>query len=447
MESIFSYMLKISLSYATIYLFYLALLKPITHYKSIRSFLLISSLLAFCIPMLRLNLFLPVQIINSSSFVNSIPSVTVNATPNVFIPAEGSLNIQKGLMLLFVTGILIFLLRLIMQLWSLKKIRASAQLVDTIKGIKLYHLKMNIIPFSFGKAIYCNRNLHSENELKEIIKHESVHIHQKHTLDVMIAEFTCILNWYNPFVWLIKHSIKQNLEFLADDAVIRNGTEKKSYQYLLLKVVGHSSLTITSSLNFSSLKQRIYMMNKTKNSRRHMFKFLFIIPAIVLMIVAFRDTSSQKKIGNTKAVNPREETFRLSELSYSIIDPDVAMIIKKEQNKSLLQVGKPFSISLIKEERDRLKSLLEKNGYNQISNHSISFLIDSSSTNNSFSVQVNINLQAKGLDIGNNDNRTTFKKSNAIIIPSSKYHSTLLINSFGRSLDTHAAAEHQITIV
>jgi hypothetical protein len=42
-----------------------------------------------------------------------------------------------------------------------------------------------------------------------------------------------------------------------------------------------------------------------------------------------------------------------------------------------------------------LKTLLEKNGYHDINDHSISFLMDSSLTNNSFSVQVNINLQKK----------------------------------------------------
>ena len=69
--------------------------------------------------------------------------------------------------------------------------------------------------------------------------------------------------------------------------------------------------------------------------------------------------------------------------------------MKNEQDKSLLQVGKPFTITLIKNERDRLKTLLEKNGYHDINDHSISFLMDSSLTNNSFSVQVNIDLQTK----------------------------------------------------
>ncbi len=49
------------------------------------------------------------------------------------------------------------------------------------------------------------------------------------------AEVLCILNWYNPFAWLIKKVIRQNLEFIADQKVLQNGLDKKQYQYLLLK--------------------------------------------------------------------------------------------------------------------------------------------------------------------------------------------------------------------
>ena len=68
---------------------------------------------------------------------------------------------------------------------------------------------------------------------------------------------------------------------------------------------------------------------------------------------------------------------------------------KAQVTKVLLQVGKPVTISLVMNEKDRLKSLLEKNGYNNIGNHAITFLIDTTQAKNSFAVQVNIDLQRK----------------------------------------------------
>jgi beta-lactamase regulating signal transducer with metallopeptidase domain len=412
MSTFFEYMLKVSLCYGVVYLFYFLLLQRFTHYAGNRVFLLASSVLAFFIPLMRIDFFIAPQTLNATSFINSIPSVNVTAAKNIFIPEDGFSTATYILPALFVTGVIVCSAHFFIQLLSFKKIKSGAVFINETSGIKLYHLNMNIIPFSFGNAVYLNKELHLEEELKEIIQHESVHVHQKHTIDILVAQIVCILNWYNPFAWLIKHAIKQNLEFLADEGVIKNGTDKKSYQYLLAKVTGNSPLSIASNFNFSSLKKRIYMMNKSKTSKKHLLKFLFVLPVIAFMILSFRDTNSKEKNENSTNAFIKEETFKLSELTYSIPDPNIEMIIKREQKKSLLQVGKPFTITLIKNERDRLKSLLEKNGYININNHSISFLIDSSLTNNSFSVQVNIDLHTK-VSINTNKN-TSHKNLNAV---------------------------------
>jgi beta-lactamase regulating signal transducer with metallopeptidase domain len=147
---------------------------------------------------------------------------------------------------------------------------------------------MNIIPFSFGKSIYINRAMHSEEELKKIIEHEFVHIKQRHSADMIWAEIFCMLNWYNPFAWLIRKSIRQNLEFIADNGVLESGIDRKQYQYLLLKVTGNTSYSMGNNFNFSSLAKRIFMMNKAKSATIHLVKFLFILPLAAVMILAFR---------------------------------------------------------------------------------------------------------------------------------------------------------------
>jgi hypothetical protein len=102
-----------------------------------------------------------------------------------------------------------------------------------------------------------------------------------------------MLNWYNPFAWLIRKSIRRNLEFIADNNVLETGIDKKQYQYLLLKVNGIASYGMANNFNFSSLKKRIIMMNKTKSSAIHLLKFLFILPFVAVLIVAFRGEHKQ----------------------------------------------------------------------------------------------------------------------------------------------------------
>ena len=296
------------------------------------------------------------------------------------------------------------LVHFIMQLISFKKVTANTSLISNSDGIKLYHVDMDIMPFSFGKAVYINKHKHTSAELSNIIKHESVHAQQQHTIDVVLAEIICILNWYNPFVWLIKYAIKQNLEFIADDAVLNEGADKKSYQYLLLKVTGYAPLNIANSFKMSSLKQRIYMMNKTRTSQKHLLKLFLMLPLFAFIMLAFRNTNLPAT--NTTISTTKEDTFILTELTYNIPDINVDGLIKKTSDKSLLQIGKPVTISLIINEKDRLKILLEKNGYNNISDHAIKFLIDTTQANNRFFVQVNIDLQKKDVSI-NNTNKTT----------------------------------------
>src|SRR5438067_2739132 len=89
--------------------------------------------------------------------------------------------------------------------------------------------------------------------------------------------------------------MRQNLEFIADQQVLQTGLDRKQYQYLLLKVTGVNAFSIASNFNFSSLKKRIAMMNKTKSAKVHLIRFLFILPLLVVILLAFRNTRQQQR--------------------------------------------------------------------------------------------------------------------------------------------------------
>jgi hypothetical protein len=124
--------------------------------------------------------------------------------------------------------------------------------------------------------------------IKEIIRHEFIHVKQKHSVDIFLSELLCVLNWYNPFAWMIRRAIKVNLEFIADDKVLASGVDRKEYQCLLLKVIGVSPFSITNQFNFSSLKKRIAMMNKKQSAKTQLLKLLLLLPVIIIILLAFR---------------------------------------------------------------------------------------------------------------------------------------------------------------
>jgi TonB-dependent SusC/RagA subfamily outer membrane receptor len=274
------YLEKLSICVSASWLFYQLFLRRLTFYNWNRWYLLGYSLLSFFIPLIDVG-----GVIRSSP--GGEPAVIK------YIPVIGNYKpvglgawdiVGWGLAL----GSAVLLLRLLSRWLSLRRIRGRARLIAGDQ-VGIYQVDEPIIPFSFGNAIYINQHLHTEKEWSSIILHEYVHIRQRHTVDILLAELSCVLNWYNPFAWLMRYAIRQNLEFIADGKVLENGLDKKGYQYHLLRVVGEPRYRLANNFNFSSLKKRIIMMNKIRSARLQLVKFLFVLPLFAVLLVAFRD--------------------------------------------------------------------------------------------------------------------------------------------------------------
>ena len=285
MPFLVSYLLKLSISLSAVWFVYWFLLRRLTFYNWNRYFLLLYSMLAFVIPFIDISSLLQRHEMNNTAVLHTIPSLFVESGDAVTV-ANGPDYWKVGTVV-FAIGMTGMLVRLILQYTSLYRIRKGATLLHA-EGLKLYHVNEHIMPFSFGDSIFVNQHLHQEEELREIIRHEFIHVKQKHSVDILFGELLCMLNWYNPFAWLIRNAIRQNLEFIADSAVLSNGMEKKAYQYLLLKVTGGSQFTIATNFNFSSLKKRIAMMNKKQSAKLNLIRFLLVLPVISIVVLAFR---------------------------------------------------------------------------------------------------------------------------------------------------------------
>jgi len=281
------YLLKLSISLSIVWLFYQLLLRRLTFYNWNRWYLMAYSLLAFVIPFVHLAPLAEDNGVNQAVTILYIPA----------LPGAGSLHKTGGSSLLDAWSIvlavaalggLFLLVKLLIQWVSLLRVRKEATRIFH-GSVIIFQVDRPIVPFSFGKSIYVNQHLHSEREWQEIILHEFIHVRQRHTIDILFGELLVIMNWYNPFSWLIRHSIRQNLEFIADQKVLENGCDKQGYQYHLLKVIGQPQYRLANNFNFSSLKKRIIMMNRSKSARLNFIRFVFIVPILAVLLLAFRD--------------------------------------------------------------------------------------------------------------------------------------------------------------
>ena len=79
----------------------------------------------------------------------------------------------------------------------------------------------DIAPFSFWKYIVINPNKYDETSFIQILEHERIHIIQRHTFDLVLAELFLMVQWFNPLAWWHRHLIDQNLEFLVDQTLLK----------------------------------------------------------------------------------------------------------------------------------------------------------------------------------------------------------------------------------
>jgi TonB-dependent SusC/RagA subfamily outer membrane receptor len=361
MPALLLYFIKLSCSLGLVWLFYRLVLHNLTFYTWNRWYLLGYSGLALAIPLINIG---PIRgedpalqplIIQYIPVIGKADAVAALAAGHSF-----SWDPWYSLLIFFGLGSCFLLARFVLRWNSLRRMRQKAELLEE-GPVRIFRVDAPIAPFSFGNAIYVNPEQHGEKEWEEIILHEYVHIRQRHTADILFAEFLVMVNWFNPFAWLIRYSIRQNLEFIADRAVVENGCDKKGYQYHLLKVVGRNQYRLANNFNFSSLKKRIIMMNKLRSARLHLLRFLFILPLLTVLLVAFRDrlpALHSRKDLFVNAVGIVIRTYDRTPL------PGVIVVEKNTGLQTTTDANGYYKLSIpVRQDSVRVHLVYSKNGY------------------------------------------------------------------------------------
>ncbi|OKL39097.1 M56 family metallopeptidase [Pontibacter flavimaris] len=285
MPELLLYLLKVNVALVLFYGAYLAALRRLTFYHLNRLFLVFGIVFSTVYPFIDLSgLFQSHEQMEAAYLVN-IPAWAYAAPPASTTPE--AFDFWQLPVYLFWIGVAVMLARFILQLVSLYRIHAVSE-PATYKAVPFRKVQSITQAFSFWQTIYLNPAQHKPQELESILRHELIHITGWHTLDVLLTELSVVFYWFNPGAWLMKKAVKENLEFIADQQVVRAGIDRKEYQYLLLKVVGATQPQIANQFNFPSLKRRIAMMNKMPTRKASQLRLLIVLPLVTVLLFAFR---------------------------------------------------------------------------------------------------------------------------------------------------------------
>jgi len=289
MDALLTYILHVNLLISLIYIGYFFLLKKLTFYNLNRFYFLFGGIYAFVFPLIDFNVFFRSKMEILPVFTTSILPLNLKETTTFF-------NLQDLILYIIILGAFIFILKIIMQFISLARIHWNS----TPEHWNTYYFRnvmFSIVPFTFFSTIYLHKNQHHSLELKDIFKHEFIHVKGLHTVDVLLFEIILFCCWYNPLIWFLRKAVSQNLEFLTDQKVLDLGIDRQTYQYSLLNVSKDGALMdVSSHFNFKYLKKRITMMNKKRSSRMKLSAYGFLIPLLIITGISFTSFQAEAKI-------------------------------------------------------------------------------------------------------------------------------------------------------
>ena len=321
MGTFFVYILKTSICLTGFYLFYRLLLSKETFHRfnrvALLGILLLSLLIPFCeitVPKESEVQQTLVTIEQILTLADHVPQTEVQALPSsmpLWLPV---------LLCIYLLGILFFLGRNLYSLFHMLRLLHGGRQEKLEKGITLIIHDKNIAPFSWMKYVVISEKDLQENS-KEILIHEMAHVHNRHSIDLLISDICIIFQWFTPASWLLKQELQNIHEYEADETVIRQGVNAKQYQLLLIKkAVGTRLYSMANSFNHSKLKKRITMMLKEKSSPWARMKYLYVLPVAAITLTTF----ARPEISN-----------ELNEISTIKVNDITSILDAKEVNNSL----------------------------------------------------------------------------------------------------------------
>ena len=327
-------LLKASIVILVLLAFYKLLLGQESFFSANRFYLLACLFLAFLLPFITLPKWVNHQgavstWLEQTSFqkqsqyidepikadpINKKTTSDVTLEENAAITPLPTKNRSIGFWLLaiYVFGVVIFSGHLFFQLLSIFKtiLRANDRVADT--DFTLINVFDDSGPRSFFNYIFINPEKYDAETYEQILEHEKIHVKQRHSIDLLLAEIAVIVLWFNPFVWLFKKEVEKNIEYQTDSLLLRSPeVEPENYQMNLLEIgVERKPLTIVSNYNQSLIKKRILMMNKKKSNGHSYWKYAFIAPTLLVTLLVLNrpfTANAQEQVTSVYSSDASEE--------------------------------------------------------------------------------------------------------------------------------------------
>ena len=319
---ILPYIIKSAMALALLYTCIIPLLEKETFHRLNRILILGCLIMSFAIPLVHFTGGTNPTVDMVRQAVQ-LPEVLINGNAK-----EQSVWSWADIMTyIYIIGVVaIFLMTVVQTVRLTRQLRQCEHITDN-RGNTIVLTDCATSPFCLFHYIVMSRDDYANNR-NYILTHEQEHIRLGHSIDLIILQAATIIQWFNPFVWLIGKNLKAIHEFEVDEAVLNKGIDATQYQkFLVIKAVGNRLQPFANNLNKESLKRRIIMMNQKKSNRWMMLKALFIIPVATLAVSVFASTTDMSSMA--KAVNTTANSISTNNMQTKQSDKKTFTVVEE----------------------------------------------------------------------------------------------------------------------
>jgi beta-lactamase regulating signal transducer with metallopeptidase domain len=273
------YLLEANLYLGAFYLLYFLLFDRETHYKLNRAYLLFSCIVSYIIPVIQIGA------LKADDTGEQV--VTIIRTNKLNLQrAETAWNftLQDCLMYAYLFGVLVMFTLLIYKIWQLIRL-SNTQKSLLANKYKLVKIENSNTAFSFFNHVFIGTKVSGADT---VIRHELVHIDQKHSFDIVFLELIKVINWFNPFIYLLQRSLKTVHEYIADEQTAAYEKDTLTYSaFLVNNAYGITGSSLAHSFfNYNLLKKRIIMLNQKRSGNLARLKYLLALPVCAALLCA-----------------------------------------------------------------------------------------------------------------------------------------------------------------
>ncbi|MBR2193588.1 MAG: M56 family metallopeptidase [Bacteroidaceae bacterium] len=338
METLLVYIGKVAVLLAVFFLFYRCLLAKEAWHRFNRVMLWFQVVLAFALPFCVITTEKVVHVKEMLQAVQ-VNDGMVMAEERMIAATENPIDGMTILFGIYVVGVCVTIVWILISIARVYRIIRCSERRWLERGVTLVLTEKQTEPFSWMHFVVMSRKDY-ETGNRAILLHEQAHVRMFHSVDVLLINLVCALQWFNPAAWLMRKNLKEIHEYEADAATLQSGISLKSYQDLLIKkAVGTSGHSIANSLNHSSLKNRLTMMYLKKSCMRSALKALYALPIVGISMAATAKTIVVYEYDNSE-----------TQVASASVD-------KVMQNSAVVQTKQEESVSLPKEEQKEVEEM------------------------------------------------------------------------------------------